>query len=99
MAMRQPRFARSATIPAILALTAALLSGMAAQTWADDGDDGHGRSPKVLYIWAGDAAKQNPDFLAVIDFNPNSPHYGRVIRTVPLPFAKLGPGSRGNEPH
>jgi selenium-binding protein 1 len=72
---------------------------MAAQTWADDGDDSHGRSPKVLYIWAGDATKQNPDFLAVIDFNPNSPHYGTVIRTVPLPLAKLGSGSRGNEPH
>jgi selenium-binding protein 1 len=99
MAVSQPRFTRSPTIPAILAVAAAFLSGMAAQTWAGDGDGGHGRSPKVLYIWAGDATKQNPDFLAVIDFNPNSQHYGTVIQTVPLPFAELGAGSRGNEPH
>jgi len=53
------------------------------------------RSPDTLYVWAGDQARVAPDFLAVIDFDEDSPHYGRVIRTVPVP----GPGSAGNEPH
>jgi selenium-binding protein 1 len=35
------------------------------------------------------------DFLAVIDFDENSPGYGRVINVVPLP----GPGASFNEPH
>src|SRR5262245_39481481 len=50
---------------------------------------------KTLYVWAGDQARSAPDFLAVIDFDEDSPGYGRVIRTVPVP----GPGSSGNEPH
>jgi hypothetical protein len=50
---------------------------------------------KVLYIWAQDQAKKEPDFLAVIDFDENSPKYGKVISTVPLP----PPGNIGNEPH
>ena len=50
---------------------------------------------KTLYVWAGDQARVAPDFLAVIDFDEDSPRYGRVIRTVPVP----GPGGSGNEPH
>jgi selenium-binding protein 1 len=53
------------------------------------------RAPKTLYIWAGDAERVRPDFLAVIDFNQHSANYGRVIRTVPIP----PPGNVGNEPH
>jgi len=53
------------------------------------------RSPDTLYVWAGDQARVAPDFLAVIDFDEDSPDYGRVIRTVPVP----APGSAGNEPH
>src|SRR5215510_5226867 len=49
----------------------------------------------TLYVWAGDQARLAPDFLAVIDFDEDSPHYGKVIRTVPVP----GPGGSGNEPH
>jgi hypothetical protein len=49
----------------------------------------------VLYVWAGDQARRTPDFLAVIDFDEDSPNYGRVITTVPLP----PPGNTGNEPH
>jgi selenium-binding protein 1 len=48
-----------------------------------------------LFVWAGDQARVNPDFLAVIEFNPRSPRYGEVLHTVPLP----GPGATGNEPH
>ena len=50
---------------------------------------------RFLYVWAGDQARKAPDFLAVIDFDQESRHYGKVIRTVPLP----PPGESGNEPH
>jgi selenium-binding protein 1 len=50
---------------------------------------------KHLFVWAGDQARANPDFLAVIDFNEGSPNYGKVITTLPLP----GPEASGNEPH
>ena len=66
-------------------------------TMAHDGrqDDNDQGTPKTLYVWAGDQARVAPDFLAVVDFDEDSPRYGRVIRTVPVP----GPGSSGNEPH
>jgi selenium-binding protein 1 len=50
---------------------------------------------KYLFVWAGDQARTAPDFLAVVDFDESSPHYGKVIKTVPLP----GAGASGNEPH
>ena len=50
---------------------------------------------KYLFVWAGDQARLNPDFLAVVNFDQDSPNYGRVITTVPLP----APGGTGNEPH
>ena len=40
--------------------------------------------PRYLFVWAGDAAHKSPDFVAVIDFDPSSPSYGKVLRTVPL---------------
>jgi len=58
-------------------------------------DDGGDAQEKTLYVWAGDAARASPDFLAVIDFDERSPGYGRVVRTVPIP----PPGNVGNEPH
>ena len=62
---------------------------------SQDKDD-HGRgTDKVLYIWAQDQAQVAPDFLAVIDFDEQSPKYGEVINVVPLP----PPGNIGNEPH
>src|ERR687887_1681567 len=45
-----------------------------------------------LLVWAGDADRQNADFLAVLDADPTSPSYGKVLRTYPV-------RSRGNEPH
>src|SRR5207244_4665894 len=50
---------------------------------------------KSLFVWAGDQARTKPDFLAVIDFDEHSRHYGKAITTVPLP----NPGATGNEPH
>ena len=49
----------------------------------------------TLLVWAGDAAHAAPDFIAVIDFDPNSPSYGKVLRTVPL----SGADAIGNELH
>ncbi len=53
------------------------------------------RPEKVLFVWAGDQARQAADFLAVVDFDETSANYGKVTTTVPVP----GAGASGNEPH
>jgi hypothetical protein len=50
-----------------------------------------GNEPYLL-VWAGDDDRRDDDFLAVIDANPRSRRYGRVLATIPV-------GSAGNEPH
>ncbi|MGY6277372.1 selenium-binding protein SBP56-related protein [Methylomonas sp. MgM2] len=50
---------------------------------------------KYLFVWAGDQEHDDPDFLAVINFDSKSDDYGKVITTVPLP----PPGETHNEPH
>ena len=65
------------------------------RTQKEEREDERGEQEKALYVWAGDQARINPDFLAVINFDEGSPNYGRVITSVPLP----GPGAAGNEPH
>lgn len=45
-----------------------------------------------LFMWAGDADQQASDFLAVIDANPASAHYGSVVASVPT-------GVVGAHPH
>src|SRR5437870_3981069 len=45
-----------------------------------------------LAVWAGDADRKSSDFLAVLDADPTSATYGKVLRTYPV-------RSRGNEPH
>src|SRR5438105_3623574 len=50
---------------------------------------------KYLFVWAGDQSRNNPDFLAVVNFDEHSTSYGRVIKSVPL----TGAGATGNEPH
>jgi selenium-binding protein 1 len=71
------------------------MHGPAGSVRADDADHGDGDGDKYLYIWSGHVDHSIPDFLAVIDFDEESPGYGRVINTVPLP----GPGATFNEPH
>ena len=44
-----------------------------------------------LLVWAGDADRQSSDFLAVLDADPTSTSYGKVLKTYPV-------RSRGNEP-
>lgn len=45
-----------------------------------------------LFVWAGDEARKSNDFLAVIDANPSSDSYGRIVNTVPV-------GITGSMPH
>ena len=40
-------------------------------------DSGH-----YLFVWTGDQAKQGNDFLSVIDADPGSPRYGKLVTTV-----------------
>jgi hypothetical protein len=52
-----------------------------------------GTSPgEYLFVWAGDSAGKASDFLAVIDANPSSAHYGGVIASLPT-------GVAGTHPH
>jgi hypothetical protein len=53
------------------------------------------KAENTLLVWAADAAHIAPDFVAVIDFDRDSPTYGKVFRTVPL----SGASALGNEPH
>lgn len=50
---------------------------------------------KYLFVCAGDQARKNSDFLAVVNFDEDSSDYGRVIDQAPLPE----PGATGNEFH
>ena len=80
----------AALLSAVLALGISLFRG-ALPTVSADRD----RKEKFLFVWAGDQARANPDFLAVADFDEHSDNYGGVLATVPLP----NPGATGNEPH
>jgi methanethiol oxidase len=50
------------------------------------------RPEKYLYLFCVDADAKDNDFMAVIDVNPDSPTYSKVIHTLDL-------GSKGNETH
>ena len=73
-----------------IAVAASSLSLATPNAFADDDDSG-----KYLFICSGDQARTAPDFLAVIDFDPDSADYGKVIATVPF----AAPDATGNEPH
>jgi selenium-binding protein 1 len=47
---------------------------------------------KILYVWTRDADHQQSDFLAVVDADPKSKSYGKVIGTAPT-------NSAANEAH
>jgi hypothetical protein len=38
-----------------------------------------------LFVWAGNDAKKSSDFLAVLDADPKSPHYGLTVASVAVP--------------
>src|SRR5262245_2105899 len=72
-------------------LIASLLVSVRPSATRGDADD----AEHTLLVWAGDQARQAPDFVAVVDFDRYSSTYGKVIRTVPL----SGASAVGNEPH
>lgn len=47
---------------------------------------------RFLYVWAGDADRQESDFLAVIDVDARSAAYASVVATLPV-------GATGTRPH
>jgi hypothetical protein len=46
---------------------------------------GYALTNSYLFVWAGDDAKQSSDFLAVLDADPKSPHYGQAVASVAVP--------------
>jgi selenium-binding protein 1 len=64
-------------------------------TASPDSSSNRDDSGRYLFVCAGDQARKAPDFLAVIDFDPSSRRYGKVINTVPFPAHSAS----GNEPH
>jgi hypothetical protein len=47
---------------------------------------------RYLFLWAGDADKQDADFLAVVGADPKSPDYASVVATLPVDV-------KGSRPH
>ena len=70
---------------------AAVVAGLLAVGCANRGAPLFSGEPYLL-VWAGDADRQNSDFVAVLDADPTSPAYGKVLRTYPV-------RSRGNRAH
>jgi selenium-binding protein 1 len=71
------------------------LLGIRVAYGTEPNDAEQAREPKYLFVCAGDQARVAPDFLAVVDFDEDSEHYGEVAATAPLPE----PGATGNEFH
>ena len=46
---------------------------------------GYAQSNSYLFVWAGDDAKKSSDFLAVLDADSKSPHYGQPVASVAVP--------------
>jgi hypothetical protein len=46
---------------------------------------GYAQTNSYLFVWAGDDAKKSSDFLAVIDADAKSAHYGQVVASVAVP--------------
>jgi hypothetical protein len=46
---------------------------------------GYAQSNSYLFVWAGDDARKGSDFLAVIDADSKSPHYGQAVASVAVP--------------
>lgn len=50
------------------------------------------RPERIIYIWCLDAHGKNNDFMAVVDVDPNSKSYGKMINKIDLP-------TKNNETH
>jgi len=69
------------------ALVAAICLGGTGVAVAQQASSGSASGPvaKTLYVWAGDKARIAPDFVTVVNFDEDSPDYGKVIKSVPVP--------------
>ena len=76
----------------LVALASMLFSAIA---WASDDPRDRAEAPKYMFVCAGDQARKSPDFLAVLNFDPESRDYGKEVATAPFP----PPDATGNEPH
>ena len=74
---------RKAPQPSFVGLRQAVIGALMALIYATGAAAEH--TEDTLLVWAGDQARKVPDFVAVIDFDRDSPHYGKILRTVPLP--------------
>src|SRR5688572_2595490 len=98
-----PKFNRKKLFSGVLLPAFAVLLLLAGFSLLNTARDSKANAPdtravsreKYLYVWTGDQARTNADFLAVVNFDETSPNYGKVITTVPLP----APGNTWNEPH
>jgi hypothetical protein len=95
---QRDRSSRLFTMGGALGLAASLVVlGASPSTRAQEEAEDSGRKHEVKYLFvcAGDQARTAPDFLAALDFDEDSPGYGKVIGKAPLPE----PGATGNEFH
>ena len=83
--------------PLVLATAALPLVGLRAAAGEQGAEHGQSSSSRFLYIWAGHVDHAIADFLAVIDFDEDSPGYGQVINMVPV--QARGRAASSNEPH
>ena len=58
--------------------------GAAAAASADTDTSARAGPTPYLFAWAGDADRADSDFLVVLNADPGSPDYGRVITTLPV---------------
>ncbi len=63
-------------------IAAACIQATQAQAATDTTND-------TILIWAGDKQHNAPDFVAAVDFDPNSATYGKIVHITPLPSGKL----------
>jgi len=75
-----------------LAVTALAVCALLYQAFAKTPPSVLSTGSPYLFVWAGDEARNASDFLTVIDANPSSRSYGRIVRTVPV-------GMTGTMPH
>src|SRR4051794_716099 len=92
LARREENLVMLRRIPAIVALVLSIPALAPAETCLSPYVKRLDRPEKYLYVFCVDADAKDNDFVAVIDVDPKSPTYAKVLSTVDL-------GSKGNETH
>ena len=83
--MKVPKSAARLRVSADALIAALTLLGISAAYSMQPNAAEQGPQPKYLFVCAGDQARVNPDFLAVVNFDEDSEQYGEVLATAPLP--------------